>query len=67
MNDSEELDIQCLLIEDSHCQYRVQLKKNFNYDIPTKCPYRVILKTMFEQYLADQKREQDKGEYEALC
>jgi hypothetical protein len=64
MNDNDDLDIRCLLAESAHCPYRGQLKKNFDYDIPTKCPFRVILKTMFEQYLADQKRERDKGEYE---
>jgi hypothetical protein len=64
MTYDDDVDIRCLLSEDTHCQFRVKLNKNFGYDIPIKCPYRVILKTVFEQYLADQDRKRNKSEYE---
>jgi hypothetical protein len=67
MTYDDDLDIRCLLYgsEGLYCPHRGHLKKNFGWDIPKKCPIRVILKAMFEQHEADQKREQDKGEYES--
>lgn len=59
----DELEIRCLVTDVAHCDYRVALKRYFEYDIPTECPYRKVLKTAFEQHLADEEYKKYKREY----
>ena len=59
----QELEIRCLISDVAHCDYRVALKEMFGYDIPTKCPYRKVLTTAFNQYLADGELKKYKQEY----
>ena len=47
MTAEEDLEVRCLISAQRRCEHRVALKEIFGWDIPTECPFRKLLQTIY--------------------
>ena len=63
IDESDRLDIRCLLADISICPYRYRLRIHFGSRVKMECPYRDQLRREFEQWLADKEHKKFAEEY----
>jgi hypothetical protein len=63
INDSDELDIECLLADIPICPYRARLNWHFGRKIKIECPHRLTLKREFEKWKAAKTNKKFDDEY----
>lgn len=52
----DNINVECLLSGSEECEFRMLLKKLFEYDIEPSCPYRKMLKRFYEDIKAREKQ-----------
>jgi hypothetical protein len=63
INDSDELDILCLLSDISICPYRYRLVIHFGSEAKMQCPYRKMLKRKYDEWQAAREHKKFAEEY----